>query len=362
MKMCFRWYGSDSDPIPLNHIKQIPGVSGVMGLIDSYLPGDVWTDEAVRAYVAEVHAAGLEVEVIESVKVHEAIKQGRPERDFYIDHYKQTVRHLARHGVKVIIYDFMPVFDWVRTDLAFPLEDGSHTMYYDGLDLQNISPQELLERMRSGSGGFTLAGWEPSRMAELDVLITQYETIDEARLLENFKYFLDEIMPVCEEVGLRMALHPDDPAWPIFGIPRIAHSRAQFDEILALNDSKSHCLCLCTGSLGSNPENDVAAIIRHFGESGRLAAVHVRNVKHLAHLKFMESSHFSTDGSLDMVAIMKAIYETAPDVYIRPDHGRMIWDEKGRPGYGLYDRGLGVAYLNGIWETLSKLDAEATVQ
>ncbi len=298
--------------------------------------------------------------VIESVKVHEAIKQGRADRDLYIDRYKQTIRNLARHGIKVIIYDFMPVFDWVRTDLAFGLEDGSNTMYYDGLDLQNLSPGDLLERMRSGSGGFTLAGWEPSRMAELDLLISQYETIDETCLLENLKYFLDEIMPVCEEVGLKMALHPDDPAWPIFGIPRIAHRPEQFDEILALNNSPAHCLCLCTGSLGSNPENNVASIIRRFGEKGRLAVVHVRNVKHLAHLKFMESSHLSSDGSLDMVEIMKAIYETAADVYIRPDHGRMIWDEKGRPGYGLYDRALGVAYLNGIWEALSKADQSAS--
>ncbi len=354
MKMYFRWYGSDSDPIPLRHIRQIPGVSGVMGLIDRYMPGDVWTNEALDAYVAEVHAAGLEVEVIESVKVHEAIKQGRPDRELYIANYIETIRNLAAHGVKVIIYDFMPVFDWVRTDLAFDLPDGSNTMYYDGPDLGSIDPAGLLERMRSGSKGFTLAGWEPERMAELDLLISQYEAIDEAMLLDNFSYFLDRILPVCEEVGLKMALHPDDPAWPIFGIPRIAHSQEQFDAILALNDSPAHKLCLCTGSLGSNPENDVPSIIRHFGSMDRLASVHVRNVKHLDTLKFYESSHLSADGSLDMVEIMRAIHETAPDVYIRPDHGRMIWDEEGRPGYGLYDRALGIAYLNGIWETLEK--------
>lgn len=353
MKMTFRWYGSDSDPIPLAYIRQIPGVSGIMGLIDSYLPGDVWQDDRVEAYVAEVHAAGLEVEVIESVKVHEAIKQGRADRDYYIENYQATIRNLARHGIKVIVYDFMPVFDWVRTDLAFENEDGSTTMFYDGLDLQNIKPQALLERMRSGSGGFTLAGWEPSRMTELDVLISQYEAIDEEQLFLNLKYFLDAIMPTCEAAGLKMALHPDDPAWPIFGIPRIAHRREQFDRIVALNDSASHCLCLCSGSLGSNPELDIPGIFRHFGESGRLVVAHVRNVKHLGHLKFTEASHLSRDGSLDMVEIMRAISETAPDVYIRPDHGRMIWGERGRPGYGLYDRALGIMYLNGIWDTLS---------
>lgn len=354
MKMTFRWYGANSDPISLRYIRQIPGVSGVMGLIDDYLPGEVWAEDRVAALVEEVNAAGLEIEVIESVKVHEAIKQGRADRDLYIENYKQTIRNLARHGVKVIVYDFMPVFDWVRTDLAHVNDDGSTTMYYDGTDLASISPQDLLERMRSGSGGFTLAGWEPERMAELDLLISQYESITEADLLENFRYFLDQIMPVCEEVGLKMALHPDDPAWPIFGIPRVAHSQAQFDAILALNDSPSHCLCLCTGSLGSNVDNDVVAMIRHFGASGRLAAVHVRNVKHLADGIFKESSHYSADGSLDMVGIMRAIHETAPDVYIRPDHGRMIWDEQGRPGYGLYDRALGIMYLLGIWDTLEQ--------
>lgn len=354
MKMCFRWYGADSDPIPLRFIRQIPGVSGIMGLIDDYMPGDIWTAERVRALVDEVHEAGLELEVIESVKVHEAIKQGRPDRDLYIANYKESIINLARHGVKVIIYDFMPVFDWVRTDLAHENEDGSNTMYYDGRELASLTPQDLLERMRSGSGGFTLAGWEAERMAELDLLVKQYETISEADLVSNFKYFLDAIMPVCEEYGLKMALHPDDPAWPIFGIPRIAHSQEQFDAILALNDSPSHCLCLCTGSLGSNPDNDVVAMIRHFGTMGRVAAVHVRNVKHIEPGVFKESSHLAADGSLDMVGIMRAIHDTSPDVYIRPDHGRMIWDEKGRPGYGLYDRAMGIMYLNGIWDSLNQ--------
>lgn len=352
--MSFRWYGSNSDPIPLRFIRQIPGLYSLMGLIDDYLPGVIWEETRIQELVSEVETAGLKLEVIESVKVHESIKQGRSDRDHYIENYKQTLHNLARHGIKVIIYDFMPVFDWVRTDLAYENEDGSNTMYYDGRDLASISPQELLDRMRSGSGGFTLAGWEAERMTELDLLISQYEEIDAEMLLANYKYFIDAIMPTCEAVGIKMALHPDDPAWPIFGIPRIAHTAAQFDKLLALNDSPSHCLCLCTGSLGSNVDNDVVSMIRHFGESGRVAAVHVRNVKHLAPSVFKESSHLAADGSLDMVAIMRAIYETCPDVYIRPDHGRMIWDEKGRPGYGLYDRALGIMYLNGIWDSLEE--------
>ena len=151
-----------------------------------------------------------------------------------------------------------------------------------------------------------------------------------------------------------MAVHPDDPAWPIFGLPRIAHSKELFEKILELYDSPNHTICLCTGSLGSNPENDIPEIIRYFGSKNRVGCFHVRNVKDLGYRKFRESSHLSSDGSLDMYEIMKAIYETAPDTYIRPDHGRMIWDEVGRPGYGLYDRALGIAYLNGLWEALEK--------
>ena len=173
-------------------------------------------------------------------------------------------------------------------------------------------------------------------------------------LRKNFKYFLDAVIPVCEEVGVRMACHPDDPAWPIFGLPRITHSQEDFDKMVKLHDSPANTLCLCTGSLGSNPDNDIPAAIRHFGSMNRIGAMHVRNVKYLGYHHFREASHLSCTGDLDVYEIMKAIYETCPDTYIRPDHGRMIWDEQGRPGYGLYDRALGVAYLNGLWEAIDK--------
>ena len=184
----------------------------------------------------------------------------------------------------------------------------------------------------------------------------QYEGMTPDKLRENYKYFLDAVIPVCEEVGIKMACHPDDPAWPIFGLPRIAHSQEDFDKIVALHDSPANALCLCTGSLGSNPENDIPAVIRHFGEMDRIACLHIRNVKYLGYRNFREASHLSYDGDLDMFAIMKAVYDTCPkDVYVRPDHGRMIWDEVGRPGYGLYDRALGATYLNGLWEAIDKM-------
>ncbi|MBQ4320944.1 MAG: mannonate dehydratase, partial [Oscillospiraceae bacterium] len=149
--------------------------------------------------------------------------------------------------------------------------------------------------------------------------------------------------------------HPDDPGWPIFGLPRVAHNQEGYDKIVALHDSPANTLCLCTGSLGSNVNNDIPAMIRHFGAMNRIGSMHVRNVKHLGSDRcFRESAHLSSEGDLDMYEIMKAVYEVCPDTYIRPDHGRMIWDEQGRPGYGLYDRALGACYLNGLYEAIVK--------
>lgn len=355
MKMTFRWYGEGNDSITLKQIKQIPGCSGLMGVIDQYAAGEVWEESVIAEYVEHVHKAGLEVEVIESVNVHEDIKLGLPSRELYIENYIKTIRNLAKHGIKVIVYNFMPVLDWLRTDLARVIEeDGSNSLYYDEEELLGLTPLQIVENTSKSSNGFTLPGWEPERLKELENVLALYKNIDPDKLRENYKYFLEKVIPVCEECDVKMAVHPDDPAWPIFGLPRIAHSEELFDKILELYDSESHTICLCTGSLGSNPENNIPEIIRHFGGKNRVGCFHVRNVKYLGYRKFRESSHLSSDGSLDMFEIMKAIHETAPDTYIRPDHGRMIWDEVGRPGYGLYDRALGIAYLNGIWEALEK--------
>ncbi|MBP3542407.1 MAG: mannonate dehydratase [Clostridia bacterium] len=355
MKMTFRWYGENSDSVSLKQIRQIPGMSGVMGFLDYKAAGEVWTEEEIKAYIDQVHAAGLECEVIESVNVHEDIKMGLPTRDQYIENYNITIRNLAKYGVKVIIYNFMPVFDWLRTDLARLIpEDGSNSLYFDEADLGTMGPMDIVRKTAESSKGFSLPGWEPERLAELETTLKRYESITPDMLRENYKYFLDKVIPVCEECGVRMACHPDDPAWPIFGLPRIAHSKADFDKIVALHDSPANGICLCTGSLGSEPANDIPNIIRHFGEMNRIPALHVRNVKYLGYRKFREASHLSKEGDLDMYAIMKAIHDTCPDTYVRPDHGRMIWDEEGRPGYGLYDRALGATYLNGLWEAIEK--------
>ena len=356
MKMTFRWFGSKSDTVTLKQIKQIPGMSGLMGFLDYKAAGEIWSEEEIAAYVGEIKAAGLDCDVIESVNVHEDIKMGLPTRDKYLENYKITIRNLAKYGVKVIVYNFMPVFDWLRTDLARIIpEDGSNSLYFDEAELGSMTPLDIVRKTAEDAKGFTLPGWEPERLALLEKTLKQYESISTEKLLENYKYFLDALMPTCEECGVKMACHPDDPAWPIFGLPRVAHSLEGFDKIIALNSSPANTLCLCTGSLGSEPKNDIPAIIRHFGQMGRVSCMHIRNVKHLGYRRFRESSHLSSDGSLDMFEIVKAMHDTCPNVYVRPDHGRMIWDEKGRPGYGLYDRALGVTYLNGLWEAVCKM-------
>lgn len=355
MKMTFRWFGSKSDTVTLSQIKQIPGMTGVMGFLDYKAAGEVWTEEEIKVYIDEVQAAGLLCEVIESVNIHEDIKMGLPSRDVYIENYKITIRNLAKYGVKVIVYNFMPVFDWLRTDLARVIpEDGSNSLYFDEKDLGDMGPADIVRKTVGDSKGFSLPGWEPERLGELENTLKKYEGITADMLRENFKYFLESIIPVCEECGVVMACHPDDPAWPIFGLPRIAHSMEDFDKIVALCDSPFNRICLCTGSLASNPENDIPAIIRKFGKMDRIGCLHIRNVKHLGYRHFRESSHLSSDGDLDMYAIVKAMRDTCPNLHVRPDHGRMIWDEVGRPGYGLYDRALGAAYLNGLWEATGK--------
>ena len=355
MKMTFRWYGSEMDPIPLKYIRQIPGITGVVTSLMDLPAGELWPLERLQALKKEVTDAGLELEVIESVNVHEDIKLGLPSRERYIDNYKKTIENLKEIGIKVICYNFMPVFDWTRTSLDRKLPDGSNTMSYDQAIIDKITdPQKFADEIQNQTGEFEMAGWEPARMAELKKLFKAYEQVSHEKLKENLKYFLEAIIAVCEACDIKMAMHPDDPPWDIFGLPRIANSKETFDEILSLVDSPYNSITLCTGSLGSNPQNCLPELIRHFGKKGRIAFAHIRNLKIEEPGKFYESSHLSSDGSFDMYEIMKALNEVGFDGYVRPDHGRMIWDEHGRAGYGLYDRALGIAYLNGIQESLQK--------
>ncbi|MCW6679140.1 mannonate dehydratase [Anaerococcus sp. NML200574] len=355
MKMTFRHYGND-DPISLEYIAQIPGVTGVMVMMNEWEAGEVWEKDVFQEYVDKCHAVGLECEIIESINVHEDIKMGLPSRDKYIENYKQSLRNVAACGVKTVIYNFMPVFDWVKTELYKVLPDGSNTLAFDQAKVEGLSPRDMVNEILDGAGNFELPGWEPERLAQLEEVLDKYKDIDEDKLRENYKYFLEGIIPTCEEVGIKMAVHPDDPAWPIFDIPRITSTPEDLEKIVNLVDSPSNTLCICTGSLGSRVENNVAEIIADFTKRGKVGAIHARNIKFTGEKQFYESAHLSKCGSLDMYEIMKALHDNGFDGYLRPDHGRMIWGEEGRAGYGLYDRALGVAYLNGLWEALDKKD------
>jgi mannonate dehydratase len=352
MKMTFRWFGSDSDSVSLEQIRQIPGVSGVVGMLPDIPAGERWPRDRIAALKREVEAAGLELEVIESVNIHDSIKTGSPDRDRCIENYQATIRNLAEYGIKVICYNFMPVFDWTRSDLAKPLADGSTALSYEQDAVDKIDPEKMAETINAASSGYTLPGWEPERLSRLTELFAAYRDVSEDDLVANLKYFLEGIIPTCEKFDVKMAIHPDDPPWNIFGLPRIVRNAADIERLLALADSPYNGLTLCSGCFGANPENDIPGMIRRFGP--RIHFAHVRNVKVQRPGSFHEVSHLSADGSLDLYEILRAYHDIGFQGYLRPDHGRMIWGEQARPGYGLYDRALGITYLNGLWEALEK--------
>lgn len=246
----------------------------------------------------------------------------------------------------------MPVFDWTRSDLAKRRLDGSTVLAYNQKIIDAIDPDKMFSSMEHKSNGFIMPGWEPERLAQIKELFTLYAEIDEKKLFDNFVYFLKAIMPTCEKYEIKMAIHPDDPAWPVFNLPRIITNKEQILRFLKAVDNPYNGLTLCTGSLGSNPQNDIPDIIRSI--KGRIHFAHVRNLKHESPGVFEEAAHLSKDGSMDMYEVMKALYDTGFDGPIRPDHGRMIWGEVAMPGYGLYDRALGACYLNGLWEAITK--------
>ena len=354
MKMVFRWWPNGDDTVTLAQIRQIPGVSGVATMLSNVPAGEVWTPKMIQSVKNQVNDAGLEMEVIESVNIHEDIKKGLSTRDQYISNYIETMKNLHEAGVKCICYNFMPVMDWFRSQLDKPLRDGSGAMAYDHNYASNLTLQNIIDSMMNGSNKMTLPGWEPERFPAMAKDIEFYQGVSQEEYFKNIAYFLNAVMPYAEEYDIDFGVHPDDPPRPIFKLPKVVCSAESIRKYLNLNSSKRNGLTLCTGSLGANSENDIPAMAKEFAAMGRVPFVHLRNVKHTSEKDFHESSHLSTDGDLDMYAIVKALHDNGFDGYIRPDHGRRIWDENSRPGYGLYDRALGAMYIQGLWEAVSK--------
>ena len=345
MKITFRWYGED-DPVTLEYIHQVPCIKDITTAVYSTPVGEVWSYDEIDNIKGKITEKGMTMEVVESVPVHEDIKLRRGDYQRYIDNYKENIRRLANAGVKCICYNFMPVFDWTRSNLEWENEDGSTSLVYHKSDVDKMDPYKM-----------SLPGWDssytPDEMAEL---IEEYKKIGEEGLWENLEYFIKEIIPVAIECDVNMAIHPDDPPWSIFGIPRIITNEENIDRFLSLYDDVHHGLTLCSGSLGCTKANDYVNMVRKYGKMGRIHFAHVRNIKILDDGSFEESGHLSECGSLDVVEILEAYYEVGFKGYLRPDHGRMIWGETGKPGYVLYDRALGAMYMAGIWETLKKED------
>ncbi|HAP42501.1 MAG: mannonate dehydratase [Spirochaetes bacterium GWD1_61_31] len=356
MYMSFRWFGPQ-DAVPLRHIRQIPLLRSVVSALYDLAPGQVWPLERLQTLRAQAEAASLAWRVVESIPVPESVKLGAPGRERDIGTWLDSLRAVAaalgpaspqqdgadwagRSSPVVVTYNFMPVFDWTRSHLAQPLPDGSTCLAYDAAAVARLDPL---------AGDRQLPGWLTNYApAELAGLLEAYRGIGQEAVFANLVYFLKAVCPEAERLGLRLALHPDDPPWPVFGLPRVVTGAKALRDLFKAVPSSANGLCLCSGSLGASPDNDIVGLIREF--SDRLAFMHLRNVKLTGPRSFEESAHPSSCGSLDMAAIVAALVDSGFDGPARPDHGRMIWDETGKPGYGLYDRALGASYLTGLIE------------
>ena len=345
MKLTFRWYGPD-DNIPLSFIRQIPNMSGVVTACYDVPVGEIWKDETLNLLKEEANKNGLEMEVIESIPVHEHIKLGLEDRDHLIDNYIENIRKCAKHGVKCVCYNFMPVFDWLRTTMHHVNPDGSDSLAYSYEDFLKVDPKNL-----------HLPGWDESYSSEeLQSWMSQYQNMTHDDLCNNLVYFLNRIIPVCEEVDINMAILPDDPPWDIFSLPRIISNEENLDRLFNTVPSTRNGLTLCTGSFGAGRHNDLVKMAAKYTTQKRVHFVHLRNVKWNGdHDSFCEVGHCTKDGSLDMAEIVKALVKNGFDGYVRPDHGRNIFGENGKPGYGLYDRALGATYINGLFEAFEKV-------
>ena len=349
MKLSFRWYG-EGDPVSLEYISQIPGMRSIVSAVYDVKPGEVWGEESLQKMKEACESHGLVFDVVESIPVHEDIKLGRGDVDHLLDVYCENIRRCAKYGVKCVTYNFMPVFDWTRTQLDKVAPDGSTSlvMYWD--QMRGLDPLK---------DDIHLPGWDSSyTQDEVRELIGAYGKIGEEGLWANLEKFLKKVIPVAEECGVRMAIHPDDPPYPIFGLPRIITCEENLDRFLSIVDSPANSLCLCIGSLGCAKSNDIVAMVEKYAKMDRIAFMHMRNVKIMEDGSFEERAHLSSCGSLDMYEVVRVLVEAGFDGYVRPDHGRMIWGETGKPGYGLFDRALGATYINGLFEAVEKAYAK----
>lgn len=385
MEEGFRWYGPN-DPVPLSYIRQT-GAASVFTALHQIPYGEMWPRLEIRKRREMVENVGLSWSAVESVPVHEDIRTGRGDLKTLFDNYARTIRNLGAEGIRIVIYNFMPVLDWIRTDMHFRLPDGSEALRFDPAQFAAFElfalkrpgaeedyPEDVRARGERWWRGLTEEQQSAFIQNIIDVfpgckmglglddiraMLAKYKDIREDGLRENYARFLNAVLPACEEAGVRLAVHADDPAFPVLGLPRIVSTAEDVDKVFAMADHPANGLCLCTGSFSSNPKNDLVAMAKRFAP--RIHAVHLRSTQHLPDGSFYEADHLA--GSVDMPAVVLALFaemdrrkaEGRADwrFVFRPDHGHVMMDDLSKsadltPGYPAIGRMRGLAELRGL--------------